>query len=75
MADRGKLNERISIAKCKEVLNRKGKNYSEEELLAIREFLFELAKIDYDVFIFNERKERAFKQDNKNNNDDLKSAA
>lgn len=73
MADRGKLNEKISIAKCKEILNKKGKNYSEEELLAIRELLFELAKIDYDVFIFNEQKERAFKQEN--NNNDFKSAA
>jgi hypothetical protein len=73
MADRGKLTEKISIAKCKEILNRKGKNYSEEELIAIRELLFELAKIDYDVFIFNEQKERAFKQEN--NNNDFKSAA
>ena len=72
MADRGKLNEKISIAKCKEVLSKKGKNYSEEELLAIRDFLFELAKIDYDVFIHNEQKERIFKQNNDNN---FKSAA
>jgi hypothetical protein len=63
MADRGKLTEKISIAKCKEILKR----------IAIRELLFELAKIDYDVFIFNEQKERAFKQEN--NNNDFKSAA
>jgi hypothetical protein len=75
MADRGKLTEKISIAKCKEILNRKGKNYSEEDLLAIRELLFELAKIDYDVFIYNEQKERNFKQDDKNNNNDFKTAA
>jgi hypothetical protein len=76
MAGHAKLSEKISLAKCKEFLNRNGRNYTDEQLLAIRDFLFEIAQIDYDVFIYNEQKEAAFKSENKcANQNDFKNAA
>lgn len=76
MAGLGKLNEKLSLAKCREILNRKGKNYNDEQLLGIRDLLFEMAQIDYDVFIYNERKEASFKSEkNDEANEDFKNAA
>ena len=53
-----KLIDRISLKKCKEILSSQGENYSDEEIIEIRNYLFELAQIDYEVFIFNQNKEQ-----------------
>jgi hypothetical protein len=37
----------ISIEKCKKILNANGKSYTDEEVFKIREFLYQLAEIDY----------------------------
>jgi hypothetical protein len=50
--------ERVSLKRCKEVLNKNGNNYSDQEISEIRDFLYELGRIDYAVFIHNENKER-----------------
>ena len=63
MAERSeKRGEKISVKKCKDILNRKKNTYSDEDILAIRDFLYELAMIDYGVFIHNENKEASLNQ-------------
>jgi hypothetical protein len=55
------MKEKISLKKCKEILNKKGDKYSDEQVLAIRDFLYEMAQIDYEVFVYNQRKEALHK--------------
>ncbi|MFI5150133.1 MAG: hypothetical protein ACHQRM_10410 [Bacteroidia bacterium] len=63
MAERGERNgERISMQRCKDILNRKKNQYSDSDILAIRDFLYELAKIDYGVFMHNENKEASLNE-------------
>jgi hypothetical protein len=58
MAERSeRKGERIPLQRCKDILNGKKNRYSDSDILAIRDFLYELAKIDYSVFIHNENKE------------------
>ncbi len=45
-----KANE-VSFAKCKEILNKNGNNYTDEEIMRINEFLDILVEIDYHQFI------------------------
>jgi hypothetical protein len=39
----------LSIEKCKEILNRKGKKYTNEEVIIIRESLYLMADIIHDL--------------------------
>ncbi len=41
--------DRIPIAKCKKILNADGQNYTDEQVLLIRDFLYSLAVVDYYV--------------------------
>ena len=34
---------RLSIARCREILNTNGQNYTDEEIIAIRDFLYAFA--------------------------------
>jgi hypothetical protein len=49
--------EKISLKKCKDILNKKGDKYSDEEIIAIRDYLYDMAQIDYEIFIYNQNKE------------------
>ncbi|MFY9307990.1 MAG: hypothetical protein WAQ28_02965 [Bacteroidia bacterium] len=40
----------ISLENCKEILNQNGKNYTDEEIGEIRDFLYCLVEIDYSFF-------------------------
>ncbi len=44
------INERLSLAHCRKVLNRNGNNYTDEEIIAIRDFLYVMATLDYRFF-------------------------
>ena len=41
----------LSITESKKILNRNGLNYTDEEINQIREFIYVLAEIDYEIFI------------------------
>lgn len=56
-----KTEDRIPLKTVKEIFLKHGKNYSDEQLIAIRDFLYELAEIDYAVFIHQEKRESLFK--------------
>jgi hypothetical protein len=60
-----KIQKLISLSKCKAILNKNGKNYSDENVIAIRDFLIELAEIDYEIFIDNDQKKKLEKHRSK----------
>jgi hypothetical protein len=41
----------ISMTEFKKMMNRNGKNYSDEQLIKIREFFYQLAEIEYTHYI------------------------
>lgn len=45
-------NQKLSIEKCKKILNAKGFQYNNEKVTQIREFLYQLARLD---LIFNNK--------------------
>jgi hypothetical protein len=40
----------LSLDLCKSILNKNGKKYTEEQVKQIREYLYQLAKIDVEFF-------------------------
>ncbi len=42
--------DRLDLATCKEILNANGNNYTDEEILRIRDYLYQLAEIQYRHF-------------------------
>jgi hypothetical protein len=68
--------EKISLNKCKSVLESDGSKYSDEEVLEIREFLYKLAELDYRVFLKHKQREAEFeKEKQKREEGDFKQAA
>lgn len=45
-----KTGEKLSLHECKKILNRKGHNYTDEEIILIRDFVYAMATIDYLFF-------------------------
>ncbi|HXB40689.1 MAG TPA: hypothetical protein VNZ49_09110 [Bacteroidia bacterium] len=57
----------LSITESKKILNKNGLNYSDEEINKIREFIYVLAEIDYEIFMRHLQEEKE-----KQNSDDVK---
>jgi len=53
----------LTIKECKEKLKNENRAYTDEEILAIRDYLYKLARINID-FINEKRKENDQKSDN-----------
>jgi hypothetical protein len=66
--------EKISLGKCKSILESDGSIYSEQEIVEIREFLYLLAELDYDVYLKQKLRDNQFKN-KKENDEKFKSAA
>jgi hypothetical protein len=49
--------EKVSLKRCKEILNKNSNKFSDQLISEIRDFLYELAGIDYAAFIHTENKE------------------
>jgi len=47
----------LSLKKCKQILNQNDGNYSEEQVKKIRQFLYQIAEIDYQQFKQNQANE------------------
>lgn len=43
-------NQKLSIEKCKKILNAKGFQYNNEKVTQIREFLYQLARLDLIIY-------------------------
>lgn len=41
----------LTLKKCKQILNKKGNNYTEEQAKQIRQFLYSIAEMDYTLFM------------------------
>ena len=66
--------EKISLTKCRLILEKDGSRYSDEEVFEIREFLYMLAELDYEVYLSRKVKEKNQK-DRKDDNESFKEAA
>lgn len=65
--------EKISLSKCKSVLEGDGSKYTNEEVLEIREFLYMLAELDYQVYLKQRQRELEFEKEK--TEEDFKQAA
>lgn len=41
---------KISLSKCKSILNKNGNKYTDEQIIQIRDYLYQIAKIDVEIF-------------------------
>lgn len=48
--------EKISLKKCKAILQKDGSVYTDEEVSQVRDFLYMLAELDYKVFLKTQNK-------------------
>jgi hypothetical protein len=68
--------EKISLNRCKSVLESDGSKYTNEEVLEIREFLYMLAELDYQVYLKQKQRELEFENEKqKTEEDNFKQAA
>ena len=71
-----KVVEKISLSKCKSVLESDGSKYTDEEVLQIRDFLYMLAELDYKVYLKQKIRDKEFEEaKQKPEDEDLKRAA
>ena len=42
--------EKLSLNKCKAILEKGGKKYTDEEIIKIRDLLYKLAQLDIELF-------------------------
>lgn len=52
------MDNKISLKKCRKVLKETGKSLSDEQIIAVRDYLYELAQIDIDIFRSIEKREK-----------------
>ena len=50
--------EMLSLDNCKKILNRSGKQYSEEEVKRIRDLLYKLARLEFNIYKKKENEKR-----------------
>lgn len=68
--------EKISLSKCKSVLESDGSKYTDEEVLQIRDFLYMLAELDYKVYLKQKQGEIDLENEKqKTEEEDFKQAA
>ena len=68
--------EKISLSRCKSVLESDGSKYTNEEVLEIREFLYMLAELDYQVYLKQKLRELEFENEKqKTEEENFKQAA
>lgn len=53
-------NDLLSVSKCTAILQNDGSTYTDQEVLIIREFLYKLADLDYELFLAQQKRELEF---------------
>lgn len=66
--------QNINLSKCKSVLQKDGSVYSDDEVLKIKNFLVQLAEMDYTIFLKLKLRELEFEKQ-KQKDQKLKEAA
>ena len=64
--------ENISLSKCKTILEKDGSIYTEEQVIEIKNFLYKLAEMDYQIFLKQKMKELEFEKLKEDNLNELK---
>lgn len=67
------IKSKISVEECRKILCKNGGSYTQEEILQIRDYLYQLALIDMEIYFTKKRKEgikTPNKQTRKKNNAD-----
>ena len=54
--------EKVSLSKCKTILQKDGSVYTNEEVSQIRDFLYMLAELEYNAFMKNQKRESELKE-------------
>ena len=67
--------DRISLEHCRGLLKERGKRFSDEQVLKIRDNLYEMALLNYKVFLEAEEDERQNQKPNTYENTEYKQAA
>jgi hypothetical protein len=69
--------DKISLSKCKSVLQKDGSVYSDNDILEIRNFLYMLAELDYEVYLKMKIRDAEFENEKNQQleNTELKNAA
>lgn len=69
--------EKISLSKCKSILQKDGSVYSDQDIIDIREFLYMLAKIEHGIYLRDKIRELEFENEKteQQENSELKNAA
>ena len=49
--------EKISLKKCKAILQKDGSVYTDEEVVQIREFLYKIANLEHEIYQKTKQKE------------------
>ena len=50
--------KKLSIAHCQKVLSKDGSKYTDEEVRMIRDFLYQMAWLDYNIYINQNNNEK-----------------
>lgn len=56
--------EKISLSKCRSILEKDGSVFTDQEILDIRNFLYRLAELEYEVYLKQKLRELEFEKDN-----------
>lgn len=63
-----KTGEKLSLEHCKKVLNQDGLNFTDEEVILIRDYLYAMAEIDF-LYFTEEVLKKETETKNQNNNE------
>lgn len=55
--------EKISLSKCKSVLESDGSKYTDEEVIQIRDYLYMLAEIEHEVYLRKRIRDKEFEKE------------
>ena len=67
--------EKISLIKCRSILQKNGLVFSDNDVLEIRDFLYRLAELDYKAFLKMKQREAEFKNQQTEEKNEIKKAA
>lgn len=63
-----KIKEKFPIAKCREILERGGKKFTDEQIIMVRDFLMTISKTAYQIFQKQIQREVDFEQEKQADN-------
>ena len=63
-----KINEKFPIAKCREILEKGGKKFTDEQIIMVRDFLMNISKAAYQIFQKQIQREVDFELEVKSDN-------